>query len=141
MQAAELKIRVRYTETGRMGYAHHGDYYNWFDIAKQDFLKKYGLTYKDIEDAGYFFPPVKDECRFKNPARYDDELTIRMRVTELGTIKVAFEYEVVREKDMKIIALASAIHAFVDKNFKPVAIKHAFPELYRALNDFLESQS
>jgi len=135
MRSDETKIRVRYSDVGRMGYANQAHFYDWMDIAKENFIKQYGVTYKEIEDQGYFFPIVESRCRFKNPACYDDELTIRIKIAELGAIKVSFSYEIVRERDYKVIALATSVHAFVDREFKPAVLKKAFPKLYLALSE------
>ncbi len=137
MKTIECKIRVRYSEAGRQGYAHHANYFNWFDMALEELVQFCGLSYKDIEDLGYFLAPVTDKCTYYNPASYNDELTVRMSVLDISSIKVKFSYEIIREKDSKLIAVGQTTNVFIDKNFKPHSLKTAVPELYKKIEEMI----
>lgn len=131
MQKAESKIRVRYSETGKMGFAHHANYFNWFDLAQEELLKSYGLSYYDIESLGYRFVPIHTSCDFKAPAYYDDLLTVRVIVKEIKGIRLSFQYEIVREKDTVLIAVGESAHLLLDKNMHVAMIKDALPQAYQ----------
>ena len=133
MQAVECKIRVRYSETGKMGFAHHANYFNWFDVAQEELLKKYGFSYNCVEEEGYRFMPVHTSCDFKAPAYYDDVLTVRIFVKELKSIRIMFYYEIVREKDAALIAVGESAHILVDREMKVALIKKALPEIYNIM--------
>jgi acyl-CoA thioester hydrolase len=75
MVSSELKIRVRYSETDKMGYLHHANYLNYFEVGRTDFLRNKGLTYKEMEEDGILLPVVSVNINYKNPAYYDEELT------------------------------------------------------------------
>jgi acyl-CoA thioester hydrolase len=135
MKAVECRIRVRYSETGRQGYAHHAEFFNWFDEALEELVKKCGMSYKDIEDSGYFLAPVSDKCRYFHPAVYNDELTVRLFIRDIDSIKVRFSYEIIREKDSTIIAAGESSHVFVDKGFRPHSLKKAAPALFEQLEE------
>jgi len=129
MQSVETKIKVRYSETGKMGFAHHANYYNWFDIAQEELLKKFGSSYNHIENLGYRFVPVHTSCDFKSPAYYDDVLTIRIRVKEIKGIRLCFSYEIVREKDTVLIAVGESAHLLLDSDMRVAMVKNALPEI------------
>ncbi len=135
MKAVECRIRVRYSESGRQGFAHHANYFNWFDEALEELVKNCGTSYKDIEDQGFFLAPVTDNCRYFHPASYNDELTVRLSIKDINSIKVRFSYEIVREKDSTIIAIGRSSHVFVDKTFRPHPLKKAAPELFLKLEE------
>lgn len=135
MISMDCKIRVRYSEVGRQGLAHHANYLNWFDIALEELIKKCGMSYKEIEDLGYFFAPLSDRCTYYHPAMYGDDLTIRVSVADASAVKIRFYYEVMREKDAKLIAVGQTEHVFVDRNFKPHSLKKIVPNLYALLNE------
>jgi acyl-CoA thioester hydrolase len=135
MKDVECKIRVRYSEAGRQGYAHHANYLNWFDEALEALVKQCGMSYKEIEDLGYFLAPVTDTCKYFHPASYNDELTVRLTVTDISSIKVRFGYEIIREKDAKLIATGRSSHVFVDKSFRPHSLKKVIPALYSIIED------
>ncbi len=140
MKTVECKVRVRYSETGRQGYAHHAHYFNWFDIGLEEIIKLCGSSYAEIEDLGYFLAPISDNCKFYHPANYNDELTIRVSVADLSPIKIRFSYEVIREKDAKLVATGQTDHVFVDKNFKPYSLKRVMPRLYAMLEDMRQTE-
>jgi acyl-CoA thioester hydrolase len=92
------------------------------------------MGYKEIEDLGYFFAPISDHCTYYHPALYNDELTIRVSVADASAVKIRFYYEVMREKDAKLIATGQTEHVFVDKSFKPHSLKRIVPRLYAMIN-------
>lgn len=138
MKVVECSIRVRYSEAGRQGYAHHANYFNWFDEALEALVKKCGMSYKEIEDLGYFLAPVTDKCKYFHPANYNDELTVRLYIKDINFIKVRFSYEIIRESDSKIIAIGQSSHVFVDKNFRPHSLKKVAPILYDLLEEMAQ---
>ena len=137
METVECKIRVRYSEVGRQGFAHHSHYLNWFDIALEGLIKRFGMSYSEIEDVGYFLAPMVDQCRYIHPAQYNDELTVRLKVSDISSVKVKFLYEIFREKDAMLIAVGHTDHVFVDRNFKPQSLKKALPRLYEMLKNMI----
>ena len=137
MKTVECKIRVRYSEVGRQGFAHHVNYFNWFDVALEELIRQCGMSYKDIEDLGYFLAPISDKCKYNHPADYNDELTIRLSVSDISSIKVRFSYEVFREKDAKLIAVGQSDHVFVDRRFRPHSLQRVIPSLYKLLSEMI----
>ena len=92
----EVEVRVRYCETDAMGYLHHANYISYFEIARTELFRATGGNYRAMEERGYFLVVVKVECQYKRPARYDDVLTVRTRVTRMSGAKLEHEYEVTR---------------------------------------------
>ena len=124
----ETTLRVRYVETDRMGVVYHGNYLVWFDIGRTEFCRARGFSYRDMEENGKAYLVVAESyCRYKAPARYDDELLIRTHVTELRRRSVRFGYEVVRLPDGLIIAEGETGHVVTD----PAGRVISMPEAYR----------
>ena len=113
MVSSESKIRVRYSETDKMGYLHHANYLNYFEVGRTDFLRNKGLTYKEMEEDGILLPVVSVNINYKNPAYYDEELTIKTFLKKDPEIKVHFEYEIFNEKS-ELICTGSSTLVFVD---------------------------
>ena len=95
MLTGETKIRVRYAETDRMGLLHHANYLVYFEQARTDLLRQLGHTYRDVEDKGFFLVITKVELKYKRPAHYDDELTVRVTVTRTSAVRLEHGYEVI----------------------------------------------
>ncbi|HYH85793.1 MAG TPA: thioesterase family protein [Pyrinomonadaceae bacterium] len=124
----ETTIRVRYAETDRMGVVYHANYLVWFEIGRTEFCRSRGFNYKDMEENDSAFLVVAESyCRYKAPARYDDEMIVRTHITELRRRSVRFGYEVIRASDGVIIAEGETGHVVTDVNNRVISL----PESYR----------
>lgn len=92
----ETKIRVRYGEVDGMGFVYHSHYVEYFDVARSEMMRYLGMPNSEIERAGVMLPVLNVTINYKNPALYDDMLTIRTTLRELPRVKIRFDYEVFR---------------------------------------------
>jgi acyl-CoA thioester hydrolase len=92
-----ITIRVRYPEVDAMGYLHHSRYWQYFEMGRIELLRSLGYSYADLEKQGVFFVVVKVECRYKAPARYDEELSLTTRVVKQTHVRIDHAYELRRE--------------------------------------------
>lgn len=135
MFISSTKIRVRYAETDKMGIVYHSNYYIYFEVAREDFIREAGIKYKDMEEMGIMMPLVETRCKYHEGATYADELLIETSLKELSPVKVLLQYKVIREKDSKLIAEGETTQTFVDKNaFKIVNLKKKYSELWNKLS-------
>ena len=109
-----ISIRVRYPEVDAMGYLHHSRYLQYFEMGRVELLRSLGHTYADLERQGLFFVVVKVECRYKAPARYDEELLLTTKVTRQTHVRIDHAYELKRGETL--IADATTTIACVDRN-------------------------
>jgi len=109
----DSEIRVRYCETDAMGYLHHGNYVNYFEIVRTELFREIGGNYRLMEERGFYFVVVKVEINYKQPARYDDVLTVRCRVDRQTAAKLEHDYEVRRGEDL--LTTGHTILACVDR--------------------------
>lgn len=114
MMHTDIEIRVRYAETDRMGFLHHAQYFVYFEQGRVELLRTQGLSYKDIEDQGFFLVVVKLECRYRKPAHYDDLLRLRTILERTTQVKVEHRYELYRGEEL--IAEGSSTLACVDRS-------------------------
>ena len=101
-RVVETELRVRYSETDRMGIVYHGAYVAWFEVGRTEFCRAAGFPYRRMEDDGLWILVTRVECVYRRPARYDDRIIVRARMTELGSRGLAFAYEVVNEGREKV---------------------------------------
>jgi len=109
-----ILIRVRYPEVDAMGYLHHSRYLQYFEMGRIELLRKLGHSYADLERSGIFFVVVKIECRYKVPARYDEDLTLITRVTRQTHVRIDHGYELKRGDT--VLAEASSTIACVGRD-------------------------
>src|SRR5215210_3147237 len=123
----ETIIRVRYSETDKMGVVYHANYLVWFEIGRTEFCRARGFAYRDMEENENAFLVVAESyCRYKASAYYDDELLIRTHITELRRRSLRFGYEIVRASDGQVIAEGETGHVITDSNGRV----RSFPEGY-----------
>lgn len=81
-------------------------------------LRQLGFSYREMESDGLILPVVEVKCRYKHPARYDDEITIRTRLAQMRTSLLRFHYEVVRKSDGRLLAEGESVHMVVGRDLK-----------------------
>src|SRR5215468_4367692 len=109
----EARLRVIYGDTDQMGVVYYANYFRYFEFARSEYFRAIGGTYRDFEQEGAFLPVVEAVCRYRAPARYDDLLVIRTDVTKLRRASITFEYELVREREERVLCTGSTMHACV----------------------------
>ena len=129
----ETKLTVRYAETDQMGIAHHSNYPIWFEAGRTDFLKSMGMSYSGMEKSGVLLPLYEMHVRFLSPAKYEDEILVQASLQSVSRVRVVFSYQVLRAGDGRPLAAGETVHAFTDKELKPVNAQKAVPFVYSAL--------
>ena len=114
MISFETKIRVEYHHTDQMGVVHHSNYVKFFEVARTEWLRANGLTYAEMERRGVMMPIVDVAVKYRNPALYDELLSVTAFVDEMPMARMTFRYEV-RGEDGRDIASGSTTLGFVDR--------------------------
>ncbi len=114
MTEHEIQIRVRYCETDAMGFLHHSNFVNYYEMGRTEMLRAQGGSYREMEESGLYLVVVKLECRYHSPARYDDLLTLQTRVERVSAAKIEHSYRLLRGD--QVLATANSVLACVDGN-------------------------
>ena len=109
-----VSLRVRYVECDPMGVAHHSTYPIWLEIARTELLREQGVVYRELEEQGILFVVARMSLRYRRPAKYDDQLTVRVRLEPGAGVKVDHRYEVRRGEEL--IATADTTLVCVDRD-------------------------
>jgi acyl-CoA thioester hydrolase len=121
MKEFEFKVRVRYSETDQMRVVYHGNYAQYFEMGRVEWLRNLGLSYKWMEDNGIMLPVVSLTMNYKKPAQYDDEIRVKTIFKSQSSVKIEFEYEIYNERE-ELLTTGSSILVFVDmKTGRPIA--------------------
>ena len=116
----DYTLRTRYAETDQMGVVYYGNYPQYLELGRVEWLRAIGLTYKEMEAEGIMMPVVSLQIQYKKPALYDELITIRTKLKDLPSTKIEFDYEILNEKG-ELLSTANTILVFVDaKTFRPV---------------------
>ena len=129
---SESRVRVRYAETDQMGVVYHANHFIWFEIGRVDLMRQLGFTYRDMErDHGCFIPVVDARCRYKAPARYDDEIIVRTHLRNVRESMIHFGYELVRASDGEVLAEGETMHMILDAKMKAAALPESCLKAFR----------
>ena len=119
MKNSSTKTRIRYSETDQMGVVYHGNYAQFFELGRTEWLRTLGVTYKDMELSGIMLPVISINFKFIKSALYDDVLTIKTILRKKPMVKIEFEYEIVNQNN-EMICTGSSVLAFLNsKTMKP----------------------
>jgi acyl-CoA thioester hydrolase len=104
----QSEIRVRYVETDQMGFAHHSNYFAWFEIGRTDFIRALGTSYARLESEGLLLAIGEAQVRYLLAARYDEVLVVHTWLERVQSRSVTFAYEVVRTDPGPVTRIATA---------------------------------
>jgi acyl-CoA thioester hydrolase len=128
----ESRVRVRYAETDQMGVVYHANHFIWFEIGRVELMRQLGFAYRDMEkDHGCFIPVVDARCRYKAPARYDEEIIVRTHLKNVRESVIHFGYELVRANDGEVLAEGETTHMVIDAQMKTAPLPPAFLKAFR----------
>lgn len=139
MRVNKTNIRVRYEETDQMGVAYYANYLVWFEVGRTELMRSLELPYREFEKSNLFFPVLKAYCEYKQPAGYDDQLTIVTRLEGLQNVRITFDYEICRDDDL--LAAGYTEHTFVNDKGRPVALKKFSPFLWNRLCQAMDNST
>ena len=112
--------RVRYADTDQMGVVYHARYLEWFEAARTEMLRGWGISYKELEDRGIALPVVEVRCRYRMPVRYDEEMEIHTCLHEATRSKILIAYEVIEAVTRSIRASGYTLHCYLSREGKPI---------------------
>jgi acyl-CoA thioester hydrolase len=118
MRKVAIEYRVPYADTDQMGVVYYANYLVFFERVRNELLRDYGFPYTEIEDIGIRLPVLEAVCKYIEPARYDDLITIIGKVDELRGVRIKISCEVYREDTL--LVHGHTTHAFVGEHGKPV---------------------
>jgi len=110
-------VKVRYAETDQMGVVHHGNYVQYLELARIDWLDNLGISYKWMEDNGVILPVHNLEIAFKKSATFDDNLKVETSLRELPSVRIIFDYKIYNQND-DLLTVASTELIFINKESK-----------------------
>jgi len=115
-------VRVRFADTDAQGIAHNASYLVWFEVARVEYLRAYAGGYQSLRDHGIEALVLESFCRYRVPARFDDELEVHARCVDVRGARFRYEYEIVRS-DGVLVADGWTAHGCVETaSFRPTRV-------------------
>ncbi|HZQ22150.1 MAG TPA: thioesterase family protein [Terriglobales bacterium] len=132
-QMNETRFRVRYAETDQMGVVYHSNHFIWFEMGRVELLRQLGFSYKDMEsEDGCFIAVVEARCKYRAPAKYDEELVVRTVLKNVRESVIHFTYELMRAEDGGLLAEGETTHIVTNAEMKIRALPEKYMKVFRA---------
>ncbi len=117
------RLRVRYSETDQMGIVHHAAYVIWLEEARTALMREVGVPYDELERQGWAVAVRRVDVRYRQTARYGDEVVVETRVGKVGGASIRFDYRALRVGDDTVLLTGSVETVSLDKRtLKPAAL-------------------
>ncbi|AKJ02824.1 4-hydroxybenzoyl-CoA thioesterase family active site protein [Archangium gephyra] len=119
-----------YGDTDQMGVVYHANYFRYFEFSRSEYFRARGGSYREMEREGLALPVVEATASYKSPARYDDVLLVRPRVSEVKRVSLTFTYEIFREGGSDTpLCTGRTVHACVSREGRPTRLPEALVRL------------
>jgi acyl-CoA thioester hydrolase len=138
MYTHQTQLRVRYGETDAMGVVYHGNYAEYFEVARVEALRHLNIVYADLEQEGYVMPVVEMNTKFIRSALYDDVLTLKTSLANLPSDhKLTYQQEIYNAAGTLLTLATITTYTLKKEASTQNLVKATCPEkLYAALVPF-----
>lgn len=130
MNQPVTRIRVRFDETDQQGVVHHGNYIRYFEVARIEFFRSIGFSYKEFEGTGVRMVVAEIQVKYQAPAYFDDILDLFADIEKMGSASLSFKFQV--KRDQEPIALGHAKLACMGSSNRPIRFPAIFREALKA---------
>jgi acyl-CoA thioester hydrolase len=124
------QLRVRYSETDKMGYCYYGNYASYLEVGRVETMRSLGVSYKSMEDEGVMLPVLDFSIKYLRPAKYDDLLSVKTIITKIEGTRIYFDYEIHNEENQKLIIAQTCLVFVGVKTMKPISVPEYFLRLF-----------
>ncbi len=115
---ASKDLEIRFSEVDSMQFVWHGSYPLYFEDAREEFGRKYGLEYMTIYDYGCYAPLVDLNFHYHKPIRYGMHPRIDIIYVPSDAAKLKFRYEIHDRDDESLLASGESTQVFIDHNYE-----------------------
>lgn len=115
MKGHETRVKVRYSEIDKMGFAYYSHYLVWFEVARTELLESGGVTYRELEEEGIYLPVREASVKYIRPARYWDDIKVFTKIKTLSRVRIECLYEVYNSRG-ELLATGRTLHIFMSRN-------------------------
>lgn len=111
----EYTFPVRFNEVDALGIVWHGHFINYFEVGREAFGWSNGISYLDIQKAGFTTPVIRSVCEHKFPLRYGDTVRVVTTYHPSAAAKLIFSYRLYNQ-DNVLVCTGETIQVFLNKD-------------------------
>lgn len=129
--ATETRLRVRFAETDQMGIVYYANYFIWMELGRVEWCRARGVRYKDMEEKdGILLTVAEASCRYRKPARYDEEVVVTTTVGTAHARLIRFAYRMSNSETGDELASGETTHVFCGRDLRPVKLPPKYREAF-----------
>ena len=128
---SKVEFPVRFSEVDSMNIVWHGHYVKYMEEGREDFGRKFGISYMTIKNSGYLAPVVKLTCEYKKPLQYDDKVIVETRFVDSDAAKITYVFRIFRASDNELVATGESVQVFLDMDRELVLTIPPFFEAWK----------
>lgn len=114
--------RVTYAECTLGNHVYYARYLDVLEAARGEFFRFIGQPLLMWQERDTIFPVIECHFRYKAPARYDDVLSVEVKVASLDRVRVSFNYVVRQRESGRELVRATTSHVCTSMQDKPKRI-------------------
>jgi acyl-CoA thioester hydrolase len=123
-----------------MGVVYYANHYIWMEVARVDLCKDRGFNYRDMEqEDGIFMAVAESACRYRAPARFDDEIIVKAWIEAANPRAVTIQYEMRLADGDRVLATGHTRHIFVNREMHRARLPQRYFAMFGISRDVVES--
>lgn len=108
------RLRVRWSECDLQGVVFYPNYLAYFDHLLTELWREAVGSYARIQELGIDLVVAEAGIRYRVPARFDEEIELKAKISRLGTTSMTMDLTAERVGDGVLLAEGELRHVFVD---------------------------
>jgi acyl-CoA thioester hydrolase len=125
------EISVRFSEVDSMRIVWHGHYVKYMEEGREDFGRKYGISYLEIQKQGFMAPVVRLTCDFKKPLQYGETALVETRFINKDAAKLTYSFRIFRASDKELVATGESVQVFLNMDGELVLTNPEFFQVWK----------
>jgi acyl-CoA thioester hydrolase len=129
MTAHTLKIRVYYEDTDAGGIVYHASYLRYAERGRTEMLRDAGFEHAQIfKETGIGFAVVSMQIDYNAPARLDDLLTVKTKITKVGGASMEMQQDIYSED--RLLTEMKVTLVCIDSKLKAVRLPKEIRDIF-----------
>lgn len=128
-----VPLRVRWSEVDPQGHAFFANHLVYFDVGMVEYFRNLGFDQNRLKEVGFDVAVVKVTCDYASSAYLDEEIEVRVKVSDIGNARLAMRFELRRRDVGELISQGQIVYVGYDVDLRrskpiPDVIREAIKE-------------
>ncbi|MDX7990550.1 acyl-CoA thioesterase [Xenorhabdus littoralis] len=89
---AEVELTVPFHDADPMGVVWHGNYFRYFEIAREALMNQLNYGYSEMRESGYVWPVVDARIKYRSSVLFEQKIRVRATIEEFeNRLKIAYQ--------------------------------------------------